>query len=435
MRSILSKFILFSFLLALIVPDFTSAEIKTFIKEYTYQASEDDSRNSSRILALREVKRLLLEELGIYLESVTEVQNFQFSKDQITTFTAGIVKTEIVDEKWDGLTYWLKSKIVADSDEVIKSINVLRKDRVKTKELESVKKLSNELLRENVRLRKELLGTTGEERQRYIVAYNDTINDLTAIDWYELGSSYRRSDNKKEAMDAFNNAIDMNPKFADAYHSRGSLYRLDGNYNQAIKDYDKVIEINPKDADVYIDRGGTYVKLGKYKQAIKDYDKSIELNPDYLDYYYFNRADVYIELGNYKQAIKDFDKAIELRKKMRGEESCDSYSDRGIAYALLGNHKQAIKNYNKAIEINPLCPDVFLFRGSAYSILHKYLQAVKDFNKAIEIDPQVPNSYYERGLTYQKLGNHKQAIKDYKIAARLGFKDAQDNLRKQRITW
>ncbi len=33
------------------------AEMKTFIKEYTYQASEDDSRNSSRVTAMREVKR------------------------------------------------------------------------------------------------------------------------------------------------------------------------------------------------------------------------------------------------------------------------------------------------------------------------------------------------------------------------------------------
>jgi hypothetical protein len=99
--------------------------MKTFIKEYTYQASEDDSRNSSRTLALREVKRLLLEELGTYLESVTEVQNFQLTKDQITTLTAGIVQTEIVDEKWDGHSYWLRARITADSADVIKKIDAL----------------------------------------------------------------------------------------------------------------------------------------------------------------------------------------------------------------------------------------------------------------------------------------------------------------------
>ena len=52
------------------------AGLVTFQKEYTYQASEYDSKVSCRALALEQVKRLLLEELGTYLESETEVKNF-----------------------------------------------------------------------------------------------------------------------------------------------------------------------------------------------------------------------------------------------------------------------------------------------------------------------------------------------------------------------
>ena len=55
------------------------AETKTFIQQYTDQVSRD----SSRRIALREVKRLLLEELGIYLENETEVENFQLTKDRM----------------------------------------------------------------------------------------------------------------------------------------------------------------------------------------------------------------------------------------------------------------------------------------------------------------------------------------------------------------
>ena len=98
MTSTLARIIFLSFLFLLFSPHLASAETKTFIKEYTYRASEDDSRNSSRVTAMREVKRLLLEELGTYLESITEVKNFQLTKDQITSLTAGIVRAEIVDE-------------------------------------------------------------------------------------------------------------------------------------------------------------------------------------------------------------------------------------------------------------------------------------------------------------------------------------------------
>lgn len=60
------------------------AEMKTFIKGYTYQASDFDSKISSRTIALEQVKRLLLEEVGTFLISETEVKNFQLTKGKIS---------------------------------------------------------------------------------------------------------------------------------------------------------------------------------------------------------------------------------------------------------------------------------------------------------------------------------------------------------------
>ncbi len=121
------------------------AATKVFEREYTYPAGEADSKLSSRTVALAEVKRLLLEELGTYLESVTEVKNFRLTKDQITALTAGIVRVEVLDERWDGKTYWLKARVAADPDEVAKSLDSLKKDREKAKELEEIKKRADAL--------------------------------------------------------------------------------------------------------------------------------------------------------------------------------------------------------------------------------------------------------------------------------------------------
>ncbi|KAF0123088.1 MAG: hypothetical protein FD151_475 [bacterium] len=107
----------FSILMVLLSTDLSIAKQVTFEREYTYQASEADSKLSCRAIALEQVKRLLLEELGTYLESMTEVRDFNLTKDQIITLTAGIVRTEIVKETWDGKTFWLKAKIKADPDD------------------------------------------------------------------------------------------------------------------------------------------------------------------------------------------------------------------------------------------------------------------------------------------------------------------------------
>ena len=58
--NIVSCFILILILSFIFLTNTVSAETKTFIKEYTYHAGDEDSMNSSRTIALREVKRLLL---------------------------------------------------------------------------------------------------------------------------------------------------------------------------------------------------------------------------------------------------------------------------------------------------------------------------------------------------------------------------------------
>src|SRR5208337_4303646 len=143
-----------AFLLFIVSPAF--AETVTFTKEYTYQASDFDSKHSSRTLALETVKRLLLEELGTYLVSETEVKDMRLTKDQVTTYSAGIVGAEIIDEKWDGKSYWLKAKVSAEPQEVEKALKKLVEDKYKLKDLEEIGKKAEELTKENERLRKKL---------------------------------------------------------------------------------------------------------------------------------------------------------------------------------------------------------------------------------------------------------------------------------------
>ena len=391
----LKGFLLYSLsiLMVLLSPDLSIAKQVTFEREYTYQASEADSKLSSRAIALEQVKRLLLEELGTYLESRTEVRDFKLTKDQIITLTAGIVRTEIAKETWDGKTYWLKARIEADPDEVIKSVDSLRKDHQKTKELEETRRKAAEYLKEMERLRSELASAKGDTKKQG--QYNEAVNRLSATDWFEKGYAHNEAKEYQDAVNAYTRAIELNPKDAKAYNNRGNAYNRLGNYQQAIANYNRAIKLDPKLAMAYNNRGIAYKNLGNYNQAIADYTKAIELDPKDAKAY-TNRGAAYGGLGNYNKVIADCTRAIKLDPKY-----AMAYNNRGVAYDLLGNHNQAIANYNRAIEL----------------------------------DPEDASAYYNRGFAYEDLGNLQQAFNDYKIAARLGHKGAQDFLRKQGIDW
>ena len=72
----------------LLFPFQSLAATKVFEREYTYSASEADSKLTCRVIALEQVKRLLLEELGTYLHSISEVKDGILTKDEIVTLTA-----------------------------------------------------------------------------------------------------------------------------------------------------------------------------------------------------------------------------------------------------------------------------------------------------------------------------------------------------------
>jgi tetratricopeptide (TPR) repeat protein len=369
------------------------AENMTFLKEYTYQASDIDSKVSSRAVALEQVKRALLEQLGTYLISETDVKNYQLTKDQVTTLTGGIVSAEIVEEKWDGSSYYLKARIAADPKEVALSVKALGSDRERSRELEESRKKADEAMQEVERLKTELAFAKKDPGKQD--AYARSISDLSATDWFDRGLRSAKSGSLKDAVEAYSRAIELNPRHVGAFNNRGNAFRDLGNGEQAIRDYDKAVALNPRYAIAYNNRGIARSKAGDLQQAVKDYDKAIELDPQYAKAHY----------------------------------------NRGIAYGKLDNASQAIKDYDKAIDLDPQYAKAYDNRGNAYVKLGNVRQAVKDYDKAIELDPKDARAYYNRALANNKLKDKEANMRDMKIAARLGHEKAQEHLKKKGVDW
>ncbi len=156
-----------------------------------------------------------------------------------------------------------------------------------------------------------------------------------------------------------------------------------GQYDRAIAIFDEALEINPRYAEAYNFRGVAYDEKGQYDQAISDYTKVIELNPR-LDKAYMNRGVAYDNKGQYDKAISDYTKAIEINPS-----NDIAYSNRGLLYGKKGQYDQAISDYTKVIELNPRSAETYYPRGVIYFYKREYEKAWDDVHKVQNLGLQI----------------------------------------------
>lgn len=216
------------FFLAIAFSKSAIAADQIYVREYTYQASEADSKLSARAIALQEVKRQLLSELGTHVSSIVKIQSsangITLGTEEIETLSAGITRVEILNEKWNGTEYVLKAQIKADPAEVLKSIEKLLDVNGKQKQIsqlndenlriaESLTKSRQETtdaLAELARLKKQLSEQqTDISKQALQSAYQQQVDQLTLNDWVESGYSYFLAKNYLAALPLLRRAAEQ----------------------------------------------------------------------------------------------------------------------------------------------------------------------------------------------------------------------------------
>ena len=116
------------------------------------------------------------------------------------------------------------------------------------------------------------------------------------------------------AIAEFTKAIELDPKYADAYNRRGASYSNKKDDDRAVADFTKAIELNPKFDMAYINRGASYMVKKKYDLAIADFTKVIETGTE-IEFAYIMRADAYEKIGRKDLAAADNKKFRELMNK------------------------------------------------------------------------------------------------------------------------
>lgn len=231
-----------------------------------------------------------------------------------------------VREFWDILR--LKEMSIADCARVIKSYDVIIKDRTKKKEDAAIFVKAREVL------------------NRYLCGLALSEN-LTDIEYRALVLACSEVKDFDAAILAFQKNLKRNLKDARTLLAFGNVYFDQEKYGEAIKFYKLVVAAQPFHTKAYFNLGMTYAKLQDYESAIVNYRKVIKLDPeDFMGY--FNLGFVCENLNRNNEAIFFYEKTLWLKP---GYYSV--YYNLGNVWAKLNDFKRAEQAYRAALEIEP----------------------------------------------------------------------------------
>ncbi len=179
-----------------------------------------------------------------------------------------------------------------------------------------------------------------ENYKEAINAFRKSI--LIKEDWRSyglLGTSLMESNQPHEAIDAFRRSLAIREDWW-AYQRLGEAHMKVGQYSAAIGAFKKSIEINNdskllwRKSDTYKDLGQAQIRASQYLEAIDTFKEAILMRPDWVLYQGLGIALFYRR--NYLEAIDAFKQSIEFW------ENAEAY--RGLALTLI-----RIKKYKEGL--------------------------------------------------------------------------------------
>ncbi len=201
----------------------------------------------------------------------------------------------------------------------------------------------------------------------------------------------RTADSLQVALAYFNQAIDQDPKYAQAYSGLADTYALLGDWQYAV--------MTPKDA--LPKAKAAAIKALELDNTLGEAHNSLAFCLDGFDW-------------DFNSAGKEFRRAIELNP---------GYATAHHWYAwhlsLLGRYDEALAEMRKAENLDPLSLVINADLAELLALAHSYDESIQQSRKTIEMDPNFGLAHNHLGQAYLQKHMNEEAVVELQKAVQL----------------
>ena len=245
------------------------------------------------------------------------------------------------------------------------------------------------------------------------------------IELYNLqGASNALIERNGAAIESYDQAIKINPKYADAHLNKGSVLQKNGEFDAAMESFNKALSINPYHSIAHFNMGNALNEKSELDASVESYEKAIKIKPDYAEAY-FNMGIVLENKGELDAAMESYEQAIKIKP-----DYAEAYNNMGNARKDTGDLDTAIDNYKQVLKIKPdyeaACNNI----GIILTDKGEFDAAIDSYKQAIKIKPDYAEAFNNMGNALENKGELDAAMESYKQAIKIkpDYAEAYSNM-------
>jgi cellulose synthase operon protein C len=220
---------------------------------------------------------------------------------------------------------------------------------------------------------------------------------------FDSGNKYFDAGKFPEACLEYQNAIQIDPKFAAAHEKLADCFLHRGMWSAGYSELMRVVDLEPQNFSKHIELGNLMLAGRRAKDAQDRAQLVLVQDPNNVDAHIL-LANAETSLGNTEDALKEMQTAIEL-----APDRSSSYLNLAQIQAAAKQIPAAEQSFRKAIQLDPKSTSALLMLGDFYIRQGKFAEAEQQFQAVLKIDPRTPAAYRSLAVVYENWNKKPQA--------------------------
>ena len=190
-----------------------------------------------------------------------------------------------------------------------------------------------------------------------------------------------------------------------------------GRTEEALAWLDEALQANPRGAEAHNGRGEILWDAGRTEEALAEFDRAVETNPE-LYAAHLNRIEIMVEEFQENEEALDLADDLLAGSLERGIEA-EVYYLKAKALFYLEDLEGALFLLRRAVQTNSEVPVYRGFEGQILFEMGRFEAAGESLERARALEPDGAHTLYHLGLVYEHSGKREEAEGMFVQAARL----------------